>query len=69
MHEPATGYRGPAKHAHSTTWWLTVGWWWEPLAWAGRVALWLVFWPVGLWRSLRRGRKQREARERRGYRT
>jgi hypothetical protein len=29
--------------------------------------LWLLFFPVGLWRSLRKGRKNREARERRGF--
>lgn len=43
----------------STTWWLLIGWWWAPLCWAGRVLLWLVAWPLGLWRSLRHhARKQ-----------
>lgn len=66
MSEPTT-YRGPAKHAHGAAYWWLVGWWWEPLKWLGRMSLWLVFFPVGLWRSLRHGRKNREARERRGY--
>ena len=29
-----------------------------PFTWAGRVALWLLFWPVGLWRSIRHGRRK-----------
>jgi hypothetical protein len=66
MNEP---YRGPARHAHGPAYWLLVGWWWEPLAWAGRMLLWLFLLPVGVWRSLRKGRRNREARERRGYRT
>ncbi len=60
-------YHGPARTAHGWAYWLSVGWWWEPLKWLGRVALWIVFWPLGLWRSIRHGRKTREARERRGY--
>lgn len=28
------------------------------ITWLGRVGLWLVFWPVGLWRSLRHGRRK-----------
>lgn len=32
------------------------------LKWLGRVALWFVFLPVGLWRSIRHGRKKTEAR-------
>lgn len=46
----------------SMAWWLIVGWWWAPLAWLGRVLLWVVVWPVGLWRSWRHGRK-RQARQ------
>lgn len=33
-----------------------------PIFWAGRVLLWIVFLPVGLWRSIRHGRKQSERR-------
>lgn len=40
------------------TWWLLVGWWWAPACWAGRVLLWLVVWPLGLWRSLRHGQRK-----------
>lgn len=60
-------YRGPAKNAHGTGYWLLIGWWWEPLAWFGRMCAWLIP-PLGIWRSGRKGRKNREARERRGYR-
>ena len=67
MNEP-TAYRGPARRAHGKGYWWLVGWWWEPLAWAGRMLLWLAFFPAGIWRSLRKGRKNREARERRGAR-
>ena len=28
------------------------------IKWMGRVMLWLVFWPVGLWRSIHHGRKK-----------
>ena len=63
-----TEYRGPARTAHGWSYWIIAGWWWEPLKWLGRVTLWIVFWPAGLWRSLRHGRKNQEARERRGYR-
>lgn len=65
--EEPTTYGDPARRAHDARYWWLVGWWWEPLKWLGRVSLWLLFWPVGLWRSLRHGRKNREARERRGY--
>jgi hypothetical protein len=47
--------------------WLLIGWWWEPLAWAGRMLGWVVFLPFGIWRTVRKGRKNREARERRGF--
>ena len=42
---------------HGATYWMIVGWWWAPLKWAGRVVRWLVFWPVGLWRSMRHSRQ------------
>jgi hypothetical protein len=61
-------YRGPSRTAHGAGYWLAVGWWWEPAKWLGRVSLWLLFLPVGLWRSVRHSRKNREGRERRGYR-
>lgn len=61
-------YQGPARTAHGPAYWLLVGWWWLPLAKLGRVLLWMLFWPAGLWRSMRHGRKTRESRERRGYR-
>lgn len=74
-HDPHSGwpaaastYRGPARNAHGAAYWTLIGWWWEPVKWAGRMALWIFVFPVGVWRSLRRGRKNREARERRGYR-
>jgi hypothetical protein len=34
-----------------------------PIFWLGRVTLWLVFLPLGLWRSIRHGRKQSEKRQ------
>lgn len=58
---------GPARNAHGVGYWLLVGWWWEPVAWLGRMTLWVLCFPLGLWRSMRKGRKNREARERRGY--
>lgn len=42
----------------SAGWWLLVGWWWAPATWAGRVMLWLVAWPLGLWRSLRHSQRK-----------
>lgn len=33
------------------------------ITWLGRVTLWLVFWPVGLWRSVRHGRRKSELRQ------
>jgi hypothetical protein len=65
---PQQHYRGPARTSHGPTYWLVVGWWWGPTKWLGRVSLWLLFFPLGLWRSIAHGRKGREARERRGYR-
>ena len=34
-----------------------------PVFWAGRVSLWLLFLPLGLWRSIRHGKKQSERRQ------
>lgn len=51
--------------AHSVTYWCTVGWWWEPLCWSGRVMLWLFAWPVGLWRSHRHAQRNDTARAQR----
>ena len=45
------------QRRHGAAYWATIGWWWRPLCWAGRVLLWLVFWPAGLWRSIRHGHK------------
>lgn len=61
-------YQGPARTAHGAGYWLFIGWWLEPLMWAGRMAGWLIFLPFGIWRTVRKGRKNREARERRGFR-
>lgn len=33
-----------------------------PVFWLGRVSLWLVFFPLGMWRSIRHGRKKSERR-------
>jgi len=35
---------------------------WAVVKWAGRVTLWVVFWPLGLWRSWRHGRDKDMAR-------
>lgn len=61
-------YQGPARTAHGPVYWIFVGWWLAPMMWLGRVFLWLLAWPLGLWRSMARSRKKRELRERRGYR-
>lgn len=34
---------------------------WSFTKWLTRVTLWLLIWPVGLWRSIRHGRKRRDA--------
>ena len=34
-----------------------------PIFWLGRVTLWIVFLPLGLWRSVRHGRKKSEERQ------
>lgn len=65
---PAPAYRGPAHTAHGGAYWALVGWWWEPAKWLGRVSLWVVFFPLGWWRSARASRKRAEQRQRRGYR-
>ena len=33
-----------------------------PFLWLGRVLLWIVFLPLGLWRSIRHGKKKSEQR-------
>lgn len=55
----------PARAAHGIVYWLLLGWWWEPLCWAGRMLCWLIP-PIGIWRSARHGRKMQNARLRRG---
>jgi len=35
---------------------------WGFVKWLGRVALWIVFLPLGLWRSVRHGRRKSERR-------
>ncbi len=35
---------------------------WSFMKWCGRVTLWLVFLPLGLWRSIKHGQKQRQER-------
>lgn len=42
-------------------------WLFAPITWLGRVTLWIVFWPLGLWRSVRHGRKKSEARQREAF--
>ena len=59
-------YAAPAHMAHSPLYWALIGWWWGPTKWVGRVLLWVVFWPVGLWRSIVHGRDTRDAKMRRG---
>ena len=34
-----------------------------PFLWLGRVMLWIVFLPLGLWRSIVHGRKKSERRQ------
>lgn len=60
-------YAGPAKTAHGLGWWLLIGWWLAPALWLGRVCLWLLFFPLGIWRSVAHSRNKRDKRERRGY--
>lgn len=56
----------PARNAHSTAYWIFVGWWWNPAKWLGRVLLWVFLLPVGIWRSVANHSKKKEARQRRG---
>lgn len=35
---------------------------WNFTKWIGRVSLWLLFWPLGLWRSYRHGQDKRDQR-------
>jgi hypothetical protein len=67
LSEDAMSYQGPARTAHGSVYWLLVGWWWAPAKWIGRVALWVLFFPLGIWRSYANNRKKRDLRERRGY--
>lgn len=60
-------YVPPARTAHGVVWWLLVGWYWAPAKWLGRVLLWVLFFPLGLWRSIVHGRNTRDAKTRRGY--
>jgi hypothetical protein len=62
-----TSYHGPARMAHSPVYWIFVGWWLGPVKWIGRVLLWLVFFPAGIWRSYVHHKKTGAARERRGW--
>lgn len=32
------------------------------ICWIGRVALWLLFWPLGLWRSIKHSQRKRDDR-------
>lgn len=50
------------KQPRGAFYWIVVGWWWGPLKWAGRVGLWLIMWPIGLWRSVVHGQNKRERR-------
>jgi hypothetical protein len=58
----------PAYMAHGLWYWLLLGWWWGPTKWMGRVLLWLLFWPLGLWRSSVHHGDTRYAKMRRGTR-
>ena len=62
------GQAGPAYAAHGLWYWLLVGWWWGPTKWSGRVLLWLLFWPLGLWRSMAHHGNARDSKMRRGAR-
>lgn len=61
-------WTGPARAAHGGAYWALVGWWWGPSKWAGRCALWICFFPLGIWRSYAHGKKADRLRDRRGYR-
>lgn len=47
----------PRRRRPGLLWWLLIGWWWRPACWCGRVLLWLVAWPLGLWRSIKHGQR------------
>ncbi|MBI2710306.1 MAG: DUF2510 domain-containing protein [Actinobacteria bacterium] len=55
-----------ARHAHGLRYWILLGWWWAPLKWLGRVALWLLFFPLGFWRSYANHDRKKELRQQRG---
>ena len=61
-----SAYTAPARTAHGVVYWSLVGWWWGPTKWVGRVLLWVLFLPLGLWRSVVHGRSVRDAKMRRG---
>lgn len=56
----------PARTAHGPAYWAFVGWWLAPAKWLGRVLLWIVFFPVGAWRSIANHSRKKELRQRRG---
>lgn len=64
---PQPVYRGPARSAHGPGYWLFVGWWLAPILWLGRVSLWVLFFPLGIWRSIAHSRAKSENRQRRGF--
>jgi hypothetical protein len=35
---------------------------WDFTKWVGRVTLWLLFWPIGLWRSIHHSHTKRDKR-------
>ncbi len=37
-------------------------WMFAPFLWLGRVLLWFILLPVGIWRSIRHGRRKSERR-------
>jgi hypothetical protein len=58
-----------AKKSGKTLYWVTIGWMvalakplWVVLKKVGRIVLWIVLLPVGLWRSIVHGRKKRDRR-------
>lgn len=59
-------YAAPAATSHGAGYWIFVGWWWGPAKFLGRLLLWIVFCPVGLWRSIVHHTDKRHDRMRRG---
>jgi hypothetical protein len=55
-----------ARRAHGAAYWILVGWWWGPAKWLGRVLLWLFFFPLGIWRSIRHSQRKTELKALRG---